>query len=130
MLDFKSQRMKLERDAFMGISSFLDNQGSGTNISINITSNWYLIVTIGSDQKIISLKKSVTISWSLILRDTESSILFSDKYHKIFLEQSIDYPGIKDVDDSYLFLTYGRNPFYLGNIPSYVLVEVIKSISS
>lgn len=130
MLDFKSQRIKLERDAFMGISSFLDNQEPKTNISINITSNWHLCVTIGSNQKIISLRKSVIISWSLILRDAETTIQFSDNNSRIFLEQSIDYPGIKDVDDSYLFLTYGRNPFYLGNIPSYVLVEVIKSISS
>lgn len=130
MLDFKSQRMKLERDAFTGISSFLDNQEPRTNTSINITSNWYLCVTTKHNQKMVSLKKSTTISWDLILRDSESYILFSDNYHKIFLEQSIDYHGIKEADDSYLFLSYGRDPFYLGNIPSYVLVEVIKYTSS
>lgn len=130
MLDFKSQRMKLERDAFKSISSFLDNQEHKTNTSINITSNWHLCVTIGSNQKIISLRKSVIISWSLILRDAETTIQFSDNNSRIFLEQSIDYHGIKEADDSYLFLSCGRDPFYLSGIPSYVLVEVTKITSS
>ena len=78
----------------------------------------------------VSLTKSSTISWDLILRYNESYILFSDNNSRIFLEQSIDYHGIKEADDSYLFLSYGRDPFYLGNIPSYVLVEVIKFTSS
>lgn len=130
MLDLKSQRMKLERDAFMGISSFLDNQKHRVTSSIDLTSSWDLSISCDSKERNISLTKSSTISWDLILRYNESYILFSDNNSRIFLEQSIDYHGIKEADDSYLFLSYGRDPFYLGNIPSYVLVEVIKFTSS
>ena len=58
MLDLKSQRMKLERDAFVGISSFLDNQKHRVTSSIDLTSSWDLSISCDSKERNISLTKS------------------------------------------------------------------------
>ena len=89
-----------------------------------------LYVYCDSKERKISIIKTTNISWDLILRGSESFILFSNNNSRIFLEQSIDYDGIKEADDSYLFLSCGRDPYFLGGVPSYVLTEVIKTISS
>ena len=128
VLDFKSQRMLLERDAFARISSLLEKQETISVFNIVITPSWKLNVSCDSKERKISLNKTY-ISWSLVLRDSESYILFSDDNSKIFLEQSIDYQNIPNMDDSHLILSCGKDPLYLGNIPNYVLAEVIKNIT-
>ena len=129
MLDFKSQRMVLERDTFTKISSLLEKQETRSTFNIIITPSWKLDIYCSSKERSICLNKSIGISWSLVLRDSESYILFSDNNSKIFLEQSIDYQNIPNMDDSHLILSYGKDPLYLGNIPNYVLAEVIKNIT-
>ena len=44
MVDLKTQRMKLERDAFMSISSLLENQEPRADFDMVLTPSWKLCI--------------------------------------------------------------------------------------
>lgn len=131
MLNHQARRMKLERDSFSKMCSQLVNQKQNSLFQWPLSESWDLVSSFDANNHRIDISKSSNnIKWYFSIKNDDGFIYFFNHPAKIYLEQSIDYLNIDNMDDSQLILSNGRDPFLLSSIPSYVLIELIKSLET